>query len=297
MQVNLELYRVFKAVASAGSFSRAANELFITQSAVSQSIIQLEGGLGQRLFTRGRGGASLTPAGATLLEHVTTALGLIAAGEERIEKLRRLQEGELSIGASDTISEHYLLPYLETFHNNCPKIKIRVINRTSMQAVALLKSGRIDLALVNLPLQEQELSVTECLRVNDIFVASQKYAYLRQRPQTPAELAKSHLIMLETLSNSRLYVDAFFLKQGVRLEPEIELGAHDLLLEFARIGLGVACVTKQFCKKYLESGELFEVPLKAPVPPRYVGLCALAGVTPSPAAQAFTALLPALQDT
>ena len=292
MQVKLELYRVFEKVALEGSFSKAAKELFITQSAVSQSIFQLEAQLGQPLFVRSKGGAVLTPAGVTLLEHISSALGLITAGEERLEKMRHLQAGELSIGASDTLSEHYLLPYLELFHSTYPEIKLKVINRTSGQAVALLKSGKIDLAFVNLPLNEPELNITPCLAVHDIFVASLKYAHLREHPLSPKELSESHIIMLETISNSRRYVDEFFLEQGVRLEPEIELGAHDLLLEFARIGLGVSCVIEEFCGRYLESGELFALPLKRPVPPRFVGLCRLAGVSPSISAEAFMRLLP-----
>lgn len=292
MQINLELYRVFKAVAEAGSFSVAAKGLYITQSAVSQSILQLEKYLGQKLFTRSRAGTALTPAGKTLLEHISSALGLITAGEERLEKMRHLQAGELAIGAGDTISEHYLLPLLERFHAQCPDIKLSVINRTSGEALALLKSGKIDLAFVNLPPTEPELTVTPCLAVHDIFVAGKKYAKLTLRPLNLAELAQSHLIMLETLSSSRRYVDEFFLKQGVRTEPEIELGAHDLLLEFARIGLGVACVIKEFCGEYLENKELFELPLVTPVPPRFVGLCRLSGVTPSLAATAFMQLLP-----
>lgn len=293
MLVHLELYRVFREVALCGSFSQAARALFLTQSAVSQSIQQLERQLGRQLFTRGRRGVTLTPEGAMLYEHISVALETIATGEERLEKMRRLRAGELSIGAGDTISEHFLLPFLEQFHSLYPEIRLRVVNRTSGQAVELLKAGKIDLAFANLPLEEPELDVLECLLVHDIFVASKKFAHLGGRALEAAELAQSHLIMLETLSNSRRYVDGFFLQQGVRLEPEIELGAHDLLLEFARIGLGISCVIAEFCTGYLQSGELFALELKTPVPPRFIGLCRLTGVPPSFAAEAFITLLQA----
>lgn len=287
MLINLELYRVFREVALSGSFSQAAQRLFITQSAVSQSVAQLERQLDRKLFTRSRRGVALTPEGKVLCEHVSTALNAITLGEEKLERMRHLQEGELSIGAGDTISAHYLLPYLEQFHSSHPQIRLKVVNRTSGQAAALLKSGAIDLAFVNLPLDEPELAITQCMRVHDIFVASPKFAHLAGRKLGADELADYCLIMLETLSNSRRYVDDFFLRQGVRINPEIELGAHDLLLDFARIGLGIACVTQEFSTTYLQSGSLFALELKTPIPARSIGLCSLASATPSFAAEAF----------
>ncbi len=292
MLVNLELYRVFCEVARSGSFSKAAEALYITQPAVSQSVGQLERQLGRRLFTRGRRGVSLTPEGEMLYGHISSALGIIATGEEKLERMRHLQAGELSIGAGDTISEHYLLPHLERFHSLYPDIRLKVINRTSGQAIELLRSGAIDLALANLPLELSGIDVTECMEVHDIFVASvRKFPHLRGRTLEHWELAQSHLVMLERLSSSRRYVDSFFLSGGVRLEPEIELGAHDLLLEFARIGLGVACVIEEFSSDYLESGELFALKLKNPVPSRSIGLCSLAGMLPSFAAERFKEML------
>ncbi|WP_312642049.1 LysR family transcriptional regulator [Hydrogenoanaerobacterium sp.] len=294
MFINLELYRVFREVAGSGSFSQAARSLFITQSAVSQSVQQLERQLGRKLFTRSRRGVTLTPEGTMLYEHVSSALSIIASGEEKLERMRHLQAGELSIGAGDTISEHYLLPYLEQFHNLYPEIRLKVINRTSGQALALLKSGSIDLAFANLPLDEPDITVRKCMEVNDVFVASDKFSHFKGRTLESWELAQCHLIMLERLSNSRRFVDNFFLQNGVQLEPEIELGAHDLLLEFARIGLGISCVIEEFSTEYLQSGELFLLKLKKPVPPRSIGLCSLAGVSPSFAAERFMQLLPAV---
>lgn len=290
MMVNLELYRVFREVADCGSFSRAAQSLFITQSAVSQSVAQLERQLDRRLFTRNRRGVSLTPEGAMLYEHIVNGLSAISLGEEKLSRMRHLQEGDLSIGAGDTISEHYLLPYLEQFHASYPEIRLKVINRTSGQAAALVKSGAVDLAFVNLPLEEPTCSIVECMSVHDIFVASAsspKFAPLKGRVLEMHELMNCHLIMLEKLSNSRLYVDDFFLRQGVLLSPEIELGAHDLLLEFARIGLGVSCVTQEFSSAYLQSGSLFALTLQTPIPPRSIGLCSLADAPFSFAAERF----------
>ena len=288
--VDLELYRVFCEVARAGSFSQAARGLYITQSAVSQAIRQLENQLARSLFVRGRRGAVLTAEGNMLYEHIAPALGMIHTGEERLERMRKLQEGELSIAANDTLSEHFLLPFLERFHASYPNVRIQVVNRTSGQAAALLRSGNVDLALANLPLPDaDDIEAVECMAVNDVFVASEKFAELRGRSLNPQELAACPLVMLERLSNSRRYVDEFFLKNGVRLAPEIELGAHDLLLEFAAIGLGVACVIREFAQSRFLGGRLFELQLAKPVPERAVGLCTLKGMTPSFAAEQFIA--------
>ena len=289
--VPLELYRVFHEVATAGSFSQAAQRLYVSQSAVSQSIAQLERLVGRRLLERSRRGVALTPEGKLLYEHVHSALGIISTGEERLERMRHLQEGELSIGAGDTISKHFLLSYLASFQSQYPGVKLQVWNRTSSQALELLRSGRVELAFANLPIQAPDLEVVPCLQVHDIFVASSKFAPLQGRALSWEELSQLPLVMLETMSNSRRYVDAFATQQGVQLRPEIELGAHDLLLEFARVGLGVACVIGEFSDRFLQTEELFALHLKRPVPSRSVGLCTMRGMTPSFAAQRFMELV------
>lgn len=291
--IDLELYRVFCAVAQAGSFSQAARELYVTQSAVSQTVRQLERQIARPLFVRGRRGAILTAEGKTLYEHIAPALGMIRTGEERLERMRQLREGELSIGANDTLSEHFLLPYLGRFHESYPGVRIQVVNRTSGEAIALLRAGKIDLALANLPLAEvDDVETRECMAVHDVFVASEKFEALRGKQLTPQRLAACPLVMLERLSNSRRYVDDFFEQTGAPLTPEIELGAHDLLLAFAAIGLGVACVIREFAQDFLVDGRLFELTLDQPVPPRAIGLCTLRGITPSFAAERFIAGIP-----
>ena len=285
----LDLYRVFRQVAHSGSFSAAAKELYISQPAVSQAMAQLEQSLEHPLLIRGRRGVSLTPEGKLLLNYVESGLDMLAAGEERLLRLGRLEEGELSIGASDAVSAHYLLPILARFQAKYPGVRLQVWNRTTTDTLQMLRSGRVDLAFVNLPCEGEDLDIVQCMAVHDVFVASptSQYSRLSHGALTPQELAKCRLVMLERRSLSRLYVDRFFLQQGVHLEPEIELGAHDLLLQFAQVGLGVACVIQEFSREPLERGELFQLPLVVPVPPRGMGLCTLKGRPMSTAASRF----------
>jgi DNA-binding transcriptional LysR family regulator len=93
------------------------------------------------------------------------------------------------------------------------------------------------------------------------------------------------LILLERKSNSRLYVEKYLMSQGIRVTPEIELGSHDLLLEFARFNFGIACVVEEFSREYLESSRVFRIRLTQEIPPRSIGFCYLRSVPLSPAAQ------------
>ncbi len=289
MNVTLDYYKIFRSVVQQGSFSGAAKELFITQPAVSQAINHLEKQLNTKLFIRTKKGALLTDAGKMLYEHIASALHLISAGEEKLERMNNLQAGELKISAGDTISRYYLLPYLERFHSLYPDIKIKVINRTSHQALSLLSSGLADIAFVNLPLSAPRMEVIELMEVEDVFITDKNH--LPKKALTPLELSTLPLIMLEDISASRQYVNRWFQEQNIFLEPEIELGSHDLLIAFAKIGLGISCVTRQFALEPLHNGELFEVPMSKKIPKRKIGLCFLKDVSLGTCARHFINML------
>ena len=292
MGVKLELYRIFQEVAEEGSVSAAAKNLYISQSAVSQSIRQLEEQLGVRLFTRGARGVTLTGEGAILYDYIRSALSLIASGEAKLAQARDLLLGELVIGASDTITSCFLLPYLDHFHHECPGIKLKILNGTSPEVIALLRAGKVDLAFANLPLEDAALEIRRCFEIHDVFVASpDRPDCLPGETFSPAALAGLPLILLEKKSNSRRYIENYFLENGVSVAPEIELGSHDLLLQLARIGLGVSCVIREFAQEPLRRGELRELAVDPPVPPRCVGAVSLRGVPPSPSCRRFLEMI------
>ena len=292
MTIKLDLYRVFCQVAESKSFSRAAKGLYMTQPAVSQSISNLEDALGLRLFARTPRGVHLTNDGQLLYEHASAALNLIHSGEKKLFEARELLVGELKLGVGDTVSRYYLLPYLEKFHKKHPEIKLRIINRTTPELCDMIKSGDIDLGIVNLPVKESEFVIQECLEVHDIFVCgAPDFLSGVKLPLSPEEIASYPLILLETKSNSRQYVEKWFQGQGISLIPEIELGSHELLLEFAKINLGLACVIREFSQDYLKDGSLFEVPMKEAIPARSVGYCYLKSVPLSPASATFVETL------
>lgn len=284
---NLDLYRIFNVVSRNRSFSKAAQELFMTQSAVSQAILKLERELEVQLFLRTSKGVVLTNEGKLLNEHVNSALGIIDVAEDKILEFKSLKTGQLRIGVGDTISRYFLLPYLEEFHTTYPGIKLDIINGTTLEICDFIKSGMADVGICNLPIRQQHLEVIPCKEIEDIFVCGEKYKELAEEPISLEELLNLPLIFLEKKSTSRMYVENFFKKRGYQVSPMFELGSHDLVLEFTKINLGISCVIREFSKHYLERGDLFELKLEEQIPKRSIGICHLKSVPLSRAARIF----------
>jgi len=291
VSVNLERYRVFYHAAQAGSLSRAAKELYLSQPAVSQAVKQLESDVGCPLFVRMARGVRLTEEGKVLFSYIAQAYRLIEAGERKLVELRRLERGEVRIGASDTLCRYVLLPYLEAFHAAYPHIQIHVTNRTSGETAELLMEGRIDFGIVTLPLLHERIVVHEGVFLQNCFVVGERRKALAARPVSVTELAGHPLILLEEGSVNRAGIDAYFQSHGVSVKPEIELGSIDLLVQFAKIGLGVACVVRDFITEELNARTLFEVTVEPPLPRHRIGLITLKDTPLSPAANAFIAAL------
>lgn len=287
MAVKLELYRVFRTVAAKGNISAAAQELYLSQSAVSQSIRQLEEQLQVRLFSRNARGVALTSEGQLLLEYVNRALGLLENGEEKLSQVRQLLAGELTIGASDTVTRTFLLPRLEAFHKEYPSIRIRILNGTTRMVLDYLHAGQVDLAFASEAQDEKLYAQRRCFDTHMLFVASPEYPCDFERAYTVEEMAAFPLILLERKASSRLYVERFFREHGVDITPEIELGSHDLLIALAQIGLGVACVTEEFSRAGLESGLIRPLKTAFTIPKREVVVCTLREVSPTSAAARF----------
>ncbi|MGI6668805.1 MAG: LysR family transcriptional regulator [Acetivibrionales bacterium] len=289
----LDLYRIFCEVAKNNSFSKAAKKLYITQPAVSQAIMNLEKELDVRLFTRTFKGVTLTNEGQLLFEHVNTAINLIGAGEKKLLESRNLMFGEMRVGVGDTISKYYLLPYLEEFRSQFPNINLKIMNRTTLELCSMLKSGEADIAVCNLPVKDSALETIKCIDIHDIFVCGEKYKSLSHSPKSLAEIAEMPMILLERKANSRLYIERYFLSRGIKVDPEIELGSHDLLLEFARFNFGIACVTEEFSTDYLRNGLLYKINLLDEIPARAIGFCHLKGVPFSPAVRKLVEIVQA----
>lgn len=289
MKTKLDYYRIFYETARYESFSRAAKNLFISQSAISQCIHQLEEDLNTKLFTRTRRGVTLTKEGMLLFTKVESAMDSIQQGETILARLNHLDSGSLVIGAADTITNHFLLPYLEQFHNLYPNIRIEMANSYSYEMLRLVKEGTAELAFINLPAEDDELVIEPCLDIHDIFVSGADYETKKEYSWTDIE--KEPLILIEKKSVSRSYIDEEFKKKKIELVPDIEVASHEILLRFASIHLGVSCVVEEFSEAELSSGKLKKINLTPPLPHRSIGYAHLKHSTLSKPAQAFLELI------
>ena len=273
--VNLDLYRVFYTVAKSGSLTKAAEELYISQPAVSRSIKQLELQLGVNLFTRTHRGMKLSAKGGKIIfEEVERALNLLEAAENRIAEMKTSPTGTLRIGASDTIFEYFLADKIVEFHEKFPMVKIDLIADFTPDTIAKLKDEQCDVAFVNLPIEtDSELRLYgNCMRLNDVFVASDKYAELMGKTVSLADLAKYPLIFMDKNTVARKSLDNFFQSLGLDLQPSIEVGSWDLMKRLVIRGMGLGVIPREYAERRLEDGTLFEVKTDSALPARSVGM-------------------------
>ena len=289
MRTKLDYYRIFYETARCRSFSVAAQRLYISQSAISQCIHQLENDLNTKLFVRTRKGVSLTNEGQLLFRKVESAITSIEQGEKQLDRLRHLEAGELRIAAGDAITTHFLLKYLEEYHATYPNIRIEMANSYSSQMLTLVKEGKADLAFVNMPMEDDELVFESCLEINDVFVCGPDYE--KKATYSWQEVAELPLILIEKNASSRHFLEKNFSERNVSLNPQIEVAVHDLLIRFASIHLGISCVVEQFSKDELERGIIQRIDLDPPLPKRSIGCAYLKNAPLSSAAKAFLNLI------
>ncbi len=266
---NLEYYKVFYYVAKNSSVSRAADELAISQPAVSQAIKQLERTLQARLFHRAARGVKLTEEGKILFAYVEKGYEQINLGVEKIMLMKNLEIGEIRIGASDMTLQFYLLPYLEQFHEKYPDIKIIVTNAPTPETLNYLEEGKIDFGIVSTPFTKTAGMETRPVReIEDIFVAGRKFIAYKNHTLDLAQLEKLPLVLLEKNTSTRRYMDEYLLENGVHTQPEFELATSDMIVRFALRNLGIGCVVRDFAQEYLVSGQLFELRFNQMIPKR-----------------------------
>lgn len=292
MTFNLEYYKIFYYVAKFKSITLAAEELFISQPAVSQAIKQLESSIGGSLFFRTSKGVSLTPEGEVLYKYVSSGYEYIALGESKFKELFTLETGEIRIGASDMTLQFYLLNYMEEFSKLYPKVKIKVTNVPTPETLEYLRSGKIDFGVVSEPVNEYKgLKVLPVAIIKDVFIASDRFLELKNRSIDLHELQGYPIISIDKNTSTRKYVDSFLKERGTTLNPEFELATSDLIVQFTKRNLGIGCVVRSFAEKLIADGELFELKLKTPLPERHICIVTQDKMPISPAGKKFLNLL------
>lgn len=273
--VNLELYRVFYTVAKCGSLTKAAEELYISQPAVSQAIKQLEGQLGGQLFNRTHKGMELSETGGKqIFPLVEKALKLFDEAESKYSELKDTATGIVRICASDTVSTHFLLPYIKEYHEKHPNVNLILQNCTSSETIEMLKNGKGDIGFVNLPLDDSDVNLSNLvMQLHDTFVCSTKFEELTKETIDLKRLQDYPLLMLELSTATRQAIVSFAHSHGIHLHPEIELASLELMTELAKNGIGIACIPREFVKHELdEEKSLLEIKTNPVLPTRAIGL-------------------------
>ena len=274
MNIDFELYRVFYTVANNGNITKASEELNISQPAISKSIKNLEEQLGGNLFVRTKRGVILTEEGKEFYSYIKQAIEYINNAENKFTELVNLETGCIKIGVSATLTKEFLLPYLEKFHKMYPKIDIQIITNISSELLPKLRNGLIDIVILNLARENygNDIDIIKCKKINDCFVVNKNYLDLVNKDLSIKDLNKYPLILQAKGSNTREFLDNFASSYDIVLRPNMELASYSLVLEFAKIGLGIGYVTKDYIKNELKNNELYELMIKEKIPSRYIGI-------------------------
>ena len=283
MNQNLSSYRIFYTVANTGNISKAAKELYISQPAISKSIQKLEESVGCKLFSRSSRGVVLTDEGKLLYEHVSEAFETLTMGEEKLKRSIELGVGHLKIGVSSTLCKYLLLPYLKEFIRQNPHISISISCQSTNDTLKLLEDNKIDIGLIGKPENLKNIHFDFLEEIEDIFVAAIDYLRnLKARGiQKDHILQSSTLMLLDKNNMTRQYIDDYLQENQIIIKDSIDISDMDLLIDFARIGVGVACVIKNFVREDLENGTLMEIPLGFPIHKREVGFAYKTTTKPS----------------
>ncbi len=272
--VDLNLYRVFYTVAKCGSLSKAADELFVSQSAVSYAIRQLENQLGGPLFNRVSRGMELSDTGGKqMFEIVEHVLDILKNAEKNFSELKNIADGTIRISASNNMITHYIMKYIIEYHEAYPNVVLTFTDSSTRQSLDLIKAGKADIAFVNLPIEDDGVLFTgQTGEIHDVFAASNKFSNLFGRKINLAALSNYPLLMLDKSTTSRQEIDKFANSLNINLVPEFELMSVELMVEMAKKGLGIACVPYEYIRDEIANGELKVLEITPEFPVRATGV-------------------------
>lgn len=273
--VNLELYRVFYTVAKCGSLTRAAEELYISQPAVSQSIKQLENQLGVSLFNRTHRGMELSAQGGkAIFAKIEQALRLFSEAETIITQINTQATGTIRIGASDTIFEYLLADKIVEFHEKFPAVKIELLSDVTPRTLEDLKANLCDVAFVNLPIEaDPALKLYgNFMRLSEVFVTSGKYPELLKGRVSIAELEKYPLVTLEENTVATKTLKRFLSSVGVNLQASIQTGSWDMMKRLVSKGMGIGVIPREYVQRCVADESLYVIDTDPALPVRSVGM-------------------------
>jgi DNA-binding transcriptional LysR family regulator len=291
MAINLHHLRIFTSVAEHGGFSRAAMTLRISQPAVSKSVRELERELGSQLFERGGRAPRLTEAGAVLFARGRELFAVERSAEEELRALKGLEGGVLRVGASTTVVTYLLPPYLARFHAAHPDVRLRVSSANTRDIARALLQRRIDVALVEGPVDDPRLEVRAWRDDELVVIAPPDHPLARRRRVPLADIADETFIMREKGSGTRRVAEQALAARGVALRAGLQLASTEAIKQAVAAGLGLAIVSRAAVADQVALGRLAVVPLTGVSLHRTLAELRLVGRAPSAAAVVFQAEL------
>ena len=263
MNVDLELYRVFYAVAKHKHMTKASEELHISQPAISQSIKKLENQLGGTLFLRSNKGMGLTEEGKMFYEYVKGALELINNAENEFTSFKDLSKGEIKIGCSTTLTKLVLMNALKEFHLDYPNININITNDLTSNLINDLKLGKLDFVIFNESnIKETNLNLEKIKELKQGFIYNPEF--YDDNINNFEDLNNVPLILQKEESNSRKLLDYIALQNNVKLIPKMEVVSQELITEFTNIGLGIGFAIIDLAKRNYKNIKELNINKKIP---------------------------------
>lgn len=195
-------------------------------------------------------------------------------GEHKLTALKNLETGTIKIGASSTVTKHFLVDYIAKFHNEFPNIDISVTNNLTKNLISDLKKGSLDVLVVNLPMSnDDDLDITPCAKLHDGFAGNIEYKNQIKEPISLKDLVENYpIITQKEPSNTRAFLNSLMSTNNVKFHPKFDIVSYGLVKDFAKAGLGIAYITKEFAKEELKNKLLFEIPIKEKIPKRGLGI-------------------------
>lgn len=253
--------RAFSVMARTGSFTQAARELHLTQSAVSHAMRALEEDIGCRLLDRMGKKATLTQAGEQLLVHAEKILAEMAAARDEITQLGKWGAGRLRIGAT-TAACHYLLPaVLREFKESFPACTITLEPGDTPEAIESLRAHRIDLALVLEPQGEPQLDFRHLFTDDLQFIVSPQHPWARGGRVVKEEVPRQSYILYEKTSYTFQMIQNYFRDRDQVLFSFMELGSMDAIKELVKLNVGVSILAPWIARKEIAEKSLVALPL------------------------------------
>lgn len=273
MNVNLEYYRIFSQVARYGNFTKAANALGNSQPNITRAMNLLEAELGCTLFVRTNRGVRLTPEGEQLYERISVAMAEIQKAEAELSDASSLKQGNVTIAASETALNIYLLEILRSFHLSYPGIRLRIMNHSTPQALKALESGEADFAVVTTPVDVR--APLECVHLRsfeEILVGGRTFTALGSQKLSIDEIVRYPFISLGKGTMTNLFYQQFFLKHGIDFKADTEVSTSDQLLPMVCNDLGLAFIPSPMAEEAIEHHEIVRIGISPKPPLRYICL-------------------------